>query len=106
MNVRIHGRNTEIADDVRELARDKVEHALAFGLMQWTHARAVAFFWPKLSGRQVALVTFGTAALAGGLLELWQFALPHRMADWADFAADAVGAAIGALLWLRFRAGR
>ena len=27
MNVRIHGRNTEIADDVRDLARDKVEHA-------------------------------------------------------------------------------
>ncbi len=27
MNVRIHARNTEIADDVRELALDKVEHA-------------------------------------------------------------------------------
>jgi len=27
VNVRIHGRNTEIADDVRDLARDKVEHA-------------------------------------------------------------------------------
>ena len=27
MNVRIHGRNTEIADDVRDLAYEKVEHA-------------------------------------------------------------------------------
>ena len=27
MNVLIHGRNTEIADDVRELAYEKVEHA-------------------------------------------------------------------------------
>ncbi|MEA2022819.1 MAG: ribosome-associated translation inhibitor RaiA, partial [Actinomycetota bacterium] len=27
MNVRIHGRNTEIADDVRDLAHEKVEHA-------------------------------------------------------------------------------
>jgi putative sigma-54 modulation protein len=27
VNVRIHGRNTEIADDVRELAHEKVEHA-------------------------------------------------------------------------------
>jgi putative sigma-54 modulation protein len=27
VNVRIHGRNTEIADDVRDLALEKVEHA-------------------------------------------------------------------------------
>ena len=27
MNVRIHGRNTEIADEVRDHAREKVEHA-------------------------------------------------------------------------------
>ena len=27
VNVRIHARNTEIADDVRELAHEKVEHA-------------------------------------------------------------------------------
>jgi putative sigma-54 modulation protein len=27
VNVRIHGRNTEIADDIRDLAHEKVEHA-------------------------------------------------------------------------------
>jgi VanZ family protein len=36
-------------------------------------------------------------ALAGGI-ELIQWFLPYRDADWWDFAADAVGTAVGALL--------
>ncbi len=80
--------------------RDKVGHALAFGVMQWTHARAAAFFWPAWSTRQVAWWSFVSASLVGGLLEIWQLAFPHRSADWADFAVDVLGAAVGALLWL------
>jgi VanZ family protein len=47
------------------------------------------------------------ATLAGGLLEVWQATLPHRSAEWLDFAADATGAVCASglawLLVLRFK---
>lgn len=78
---------------------DKVMHAIAFGGMQLTLARAFRFLWPELSVTSVAVRSGVVAALLGGLLELWQAALPHRSAEWLDFIADAVGAALAALFW-------
>lgn len=82
--------------------KDKLMHVLVFGGMHWTHARAGGFVRPDVSYSRIAVVAFCTTTVAGGALELWQFLLPHRSADWGDLAADAVGAAIaGSLFWLK-----
>jgi VanZ family protein len=80
--------------------KDKLLHFLGFWLMQWTHARALRFMHPGWSEAQVLFASFGTATVAGGLLEAWQFLLPHRTADWRDWLADGVGALLGAALGL------
>ncbi len=81
--------------------KDKVLHAIVFGGMQLTLARAVRFVWPGHTTRRVALVSTAAAILCGGLLELWQAALPHRSAELLDFVADAVGAAAAGVWWAR-----
>ncbi|NLE88838.1 MAG: VanZ family protein [Myxococcales bacterium] len=81
--------------------KDKVIHAIVFGGMQLTLARAVRFLWPELTIRRVAVVSAVAATLCGGLLELWQAALPHRTAELLDFLADALGAAVAGVWWAR-----
>lgn len=92
---------TDPLEDVAFTWKDKVLHAIAFGGMQLTVGRAVRFLWPELSIRSVALRSAVAAALFGGLLELWQAALPHRSAEFLDFIADAVGAGLAGLWWAR-----
>lgn len=86
--------------------KDKVLHALAFGGMQVTLARALAFGFPSLSRGQVAVRSAALATFFGGLLEVWQAALPYRFADPFDFLADAVGAVLAACLWWKLGAER
>jgi VanZ family protein len=78
---------------------DKVLHALAFGGMQLILARALRFSWPEVAPERVAVHSTLAATAFGGLLELWQAALPHRSADFWDFLADAVGAGVAGLFW-------
>ncbi len=77
-------------------AKDKLIHLLGFWLMQWTHARALRHLWPGRPEATVLVQSLLSASLAGALLEGWQFFLPHRTADFWDFVADVLGAAIGA----------
>ncbi len=86
--------------------KDKVLHVLAFGGMQITQARALSFLWPEWSRKRVAIWAAILTSLVGALLELWQAALPHRSADFFDFAADALGAALAAFVWTRFLGAR
>jgi len=75
--------------------QDKIEHAFAFlvlGLLGWAaypgHARIV----------------LGGLLAYGGLIEIAQGMTAYRMADPADFAADAVGLMLAALscrFWMR-----
>ncbi len=81
--------------------KDKIMHALGFGVMQWTHLRAIRFIRPHLSSSTVVVFSVLTAILAGGLLEGWQFLLPHRTADLWDWFADAAGALLaGGVTWV------
>lgn len=69
---------------------DKAQHALGFA---W-----LAFFGLLAYPRSLAFVT--TALLAhGGAIELAQAATGWRYGEWADFAADGVGIALGTVLW-------
>ena len=76
---------------------DKSWHFLGYlvmctGIASFCHDRCGVLLWA------------GFAVLMGGLVEIAQYFVPGRDAEWADFLADAAGAALGTaltLLWLR-----
>jgi VanZ family protein len=74
---------------------DKAQHALAFAVLTgWA-----LLLWPWARAR----VLLGMLAYGGGI-ELAQWAVGWRFAEWADWAADALGVA---LAWVAVgRAGR
>jgi len=74
-----------------ELA-DKVWHACGFGGLAGLSSRVFVHFRRPalLAARDAALV----ATALGGVLEVMQSFTPYRSADWADFLADALGAAL------------
>ena len=77
---------------------DKLGHVLAFGLMQFVWWRAVRFELPRLTLRAQCLLAALIASVLGGVLELYQSALPHRSADVFDLLADVIGAAVAAAI--------
>ena len=77
---------------------DKLVHSLVFALL----AAAVGLACGARGWRGAAL-GFG-AALAVGVADEWHQAyLPGRSAGWDDLAADALGAALGALALRRWQ---
>ncbi len=71
---------------------DKVWHLMAFGGLAGILSRALRHF-----GRPAALAARDAALLStllGGLLEGLQSLTTYRSADWADFLADLLGAAL------------
>lgn len=85
---------------------DKLLHAVAFGILAWLVYRALRFELPAQGTKQRALTAALVATLVGGLLELYQAALPNRTADLIDFAADALGAFAAAGLLVRLERAR
>ena len=76
---------------------DKAQHTLAFAVLTaWA-----LWLWPMLVPR----VLLGMLAYGAGL-ELAQWAVGWRFAEWADLAADAVGVALAWLLWKKAQEGR
>lgn len=83
---------------------DKLQHAVGFALLAWLWCRALRRLLP---GWALPRVMAGSAALSvglGGALELWQGLLAYRSCDVLDWAADAVGAAIGVGFYAAFAA--
>ena len=89
-----------------EVPTDKVLHGFVFLGLELVLELALIDY----SARRRRLAAVSGSVALGGLLELVQSALPYRSADWLDWLADAVGAAVGALLsvlasrWLSRRA--
>ncbi|MDO8450791.1 MAG: VanZ family protein [Rhodoferax sp.] len=75
---------------------DKLVHAAVFAVL----AGAIGYA-SGLRGRRASALAFFGALTVGVLDELHQMRLPGRSAGWDDLAADAFGAALGAvaLLW-------
>ncbi len=68
---------------------DKAQHALAFTVLTaWA-----LLVWPRRAGR----VVLGMLAYGAGI-ELAQWAVGWRFAEWADLAADAVGVLVAWLM--------
>ena len=74
---------------------DKLAHFLGFALMQALAVPALSFL--RVPGRPMArwIAAAGFASLVGAGLELWQATLPHRSAEWMDWAASTLGALLG-----------
>ena len=74
---------------------DKVAHTAVFAAIAFLLASArVREHW----GWLVASVLLAT--VVGGADEFHQYFLPGRSCDWADFAADALGASFGGILYV------
>jgi len=84
----------------RWLFRDKVFHALAFGLGTVLLCRALHCQAPARSPRQIALCSVLAALGYGVADELHQARVPQRTAEVADVVADGLGAALAAWGWL------
>jgi len=78
---------------------DKGLHTVVFGVLAVLFCRAIS---PGRVTAGVAALSFLLAAAYGATDELHQWMVPSRVASWADFAADAVGAALGALGYWSF----
>jgi VanZ family protein len=81
---------------------DKVLHFIGFGFAAWLWCRACRYLAPAASEATAALRGALASTALGGVLELWQALLPYRSAELLDFVADALGAALAALLTAAF----
>ena len=82
-----------------ELA-DKMWHLIAFGGLATLLSRVLRYFGCSVLAS--IAVAASASALLGGILELLQSLTPYRSADFADLAADALGAVLAyvVLRWL------
>ncbi len=69
---------------------------------KWAHAGMFAglaflLYWSSRGGGRF-LLAFLLSLTAAGLIELLQGPIPYRRGEWWDFAAGALGAAIGTLV--------
>lgn len=79
---------------------DKFAHALGFFLTHRIAERALRHEPDAVAGSRLRVVLMAAllAAFLGGLLEVYQAALPHRSADIFDFIADVVGVGLAVLV--------
>lgn len=77
---------------------DKLMHFLGFALLGALSVRALRHLWPGWSTAQLGLGGLSGSVSLGGALELWQGMLMYRSCELLDWAADALGAALGVAL--------
>lgn len=97
------------AADSFVLPWDKLNHFLAFAFLYPFALRAEELLRPSQSGLHRGVRALLRVMIIGGVLELYQYALPHRTAELGDWVADSLGAlasAVVILLMVRVRARR
>lgn len=77
---------------------DKVFHFVGFAALYPVALRAERFVYPRRAWLSSGVRTLVRVIAIGGLLEIYQAALPHRSAELIDWAADSLGALFGALV--------
>lgn len=71
---------------------DKLLHFLAFGIVMGSHFWALDYLLPRRWGQSALILAVGSATSLGAALEVVQYYLPHRSAEWGDLLADLLGA--------------
>ncbi len=82
--------------------QDKVEHAVAFGLLGFLFASSFRGRKQVFFGKHLIIVTFFVGAY-GLFDEAHQFFVPGRIPSFWDLCADVTGGFLAALLLLRYR---
>jgi VanZ family protein len=80
---------------------DKLLHFGAYGVMAILFYRTYLAGWPQAMKRTLIWASVISTALYGLSDEIHQFFVPARSADPLDWLADAVGGAVGALIYQR-----
>ena len=80
---------------------DKLLHFGAYGVMAILFYRTYLAGWPQATKRTLIWASVISTALYGLSDEIHQFFVPARSADPLDWLADAVGGAVGALIYQR-----
>jgi VanZ family protein len=75
---------------------DKLEHVVAFAVLQILALRALRYELPGVWPRAMPWVAAFLSILVGGALELYQLTVPNRSAELLDLVSDAVGAVLAA----------
>lgn len=81
---------------------DKLYHATAYAVYGWVVALAVGTF--PIAPRRRAIVALAVALVFAASDEVHQSFVPGRTADFFDWCADAVGAAVGLTVSTRHNA--
>ena len=76
---------------------DKITHFVVYGIFAALLVRDIAMTTPPW---RAALLAIAGACVLGLADEWHQQFIPNRLSDIADFSADAVGASIGALMFV------
>lgn len=77
---------------------DKPAHLCEYLLFAWLVLQAARD--PRATPMKQAALALAIPIVFGGVMELVQYFLPYRSAEWADMAANTVGAVIGLILGL------
>ncbi len=85
---------------------DKVAHFFIFGVMVFVVYHALGFELRKWPRARLIVVSIVVASALGALLELVQYTIPYRDAEFLDWVADTLGALLagGVLRLLKPRA--
>lgn len=85
------------------LSHDKILHSIAFGAQALLLYRCLRAYVPRWSSLVSSWASIGYATLLGAILEILQAMLPYRSMEFADLAADFLGALV--FVWIGKRFG-
>jgi VanZ family protein len=80
---------------------DKLIHTGEFALLGFLMCRALASQMPTWPRPRIACLSLLVAIVYGATDEFHQLFVAARSAEWADLAADSVGAALAVWIWLK-----
>ena len=89
-----------------EFPVDKLEHAVAFAILQVLAYRALRYELPRALPRAMPWIAALVSTIVGGALELFQLTVPNRSAELMDLLWDAIGATVATVVTLVLGARR
>jgi VanZ family protein len=78
------------------IPEDKVAHFLVFGVMVFVVYHALSFELAEWKRARLIVASVVVASALGALLELVQYTIPYRDAEFLDWVADTLGALLAA----------
>jgi VanZ family protein len=77
---------------------DKIEHVVAFGVLQILALRALRYELPGVLPRAMPWLSALLSIVVGCALEVYQLTVPNRSAELMDLICDVIGACLAAVI--------